>query len=60
MTFRGKVNCNNQHWKNVDFVSHRTIITASPKIQGLFFIPMGFGLGTNTTDFLITAFQILL
>lgn len=48
MTFRGKVNCNKQLWKNVDFVNHETIITALPKIQGLFFIPVGFGLGTNT------------
>lgn len=44
MNFRGKVNCSKQHWKNVVFINHRTIITASPKIQGLFFNPVGFAL----------------
>lgn len=46
--FQGKSRCNKQHWKILVVVNHKTIITASPKIQALFFIPEGFGLGTNT------------
>lgn len=46
--FSGKSRCNKQHWKNLVVVNHRTIVTAWPKTQALFFMPEGFGLGTNT------------